>query len=126
MNSSCFHNRTKCIFVINSVSLLESFHYQPCFVPVNASIAFSLDFIDPLAIDNICSCLRWNQVPGFILQECIKFIVHGLLPTLITQCFAIMMRFTDGLKEAIPNRTICINLWFADTMLKPSPMLNRR
>jgi hypothetical protein len=46
-------------------------------------------------------------VPRLLLEKSIEFIVHGLLPTFITHCFVMMLRFTRGGKKTVANCPIC-------------------
>jgi hypothetical protein len=60
MNSSKLDNRNECVIITNTISLFESFSHQTCFIAINGSINFTLDFIDPFAINKITAS-RWRN-----------------------------------------------------------------
>jgi hypothetical protein len=80
MNSCKLDNKTDCIIIINTTSLLEPFSHQKCFIMVNGPFSFTLDFIDPFVVDKITTS-RWrNEMLGLTLHESRVLRIHRSLP----------------------------------------------
>jgi hypothetical protein len=70
VNSSKFHNWTKCIIIGNSIAFLETFSHYMSLVLINRTISFVFDFMDPLTIDEVAARSRRNKMPSFVVYKC--------------------------------------------------------
>jgi hypothetical protein len=48
-----FNNMAEGIIIINAIPLLEPFSNKPSFIPINSTIRFSFDFVNPFAVNYI-------------------------------------------------------------------------
>jgi hypothetical protein len=80
--------------------------------------SFSLQLIHPLAINDIGSQFRWNEMPCPILVQCFKLHVHHMLSLGTAQCIMKILGLFRGCKHAVSNGAIRVDLVFCYTMLE--------
>lgn len=78
---------TKCIFIINTISLAKTFKYQTSFIPVYSPIRFLLNFEYPFTINYIVTFLVFYKMPCLVPLKCHVFFLHSLFPFKIIKSF---------------------------------------
>ena len=92
MDGSVSGYSRKCLLIINSLHLRESFSYKSRFLFLDTSNNAMLYLIDPLGIHYRLPFWSQNNIPYIILQDGLIFLCHGILPYLLTCRFSMTRR----------------------------------
>jgi hypothetical protein len=84
VNGRELHNRAEHGIIVNAIALLESLSNEARFIPINRTINFPLDLVDPLAPYEISAGCRRNKMPRVVAHKSKKFALHCSLPIWIS------------------------------------------
>jgi hypothetical protein len=118
VNSDKLNHRTECIIIINTIVMFETHGYKVSFVAVIGAISLTLDFINPLAINQIMTCLKRNQMLGIFLHKGRKLRVHCSLLIRIRYSGLEIHQLFRTSKIPIADCTIQINLGLGNSRLQ--------
>jgi hypothetical protein len=117
-NSSRLDNQAKSVFLICTISLLETFHNQLSFVPIHGSIWLLLHLVYPSTINNIASFTMRYKVPCLITQKSLILLIHRPFPLFMLQSFIQTSGFTCACQTCISNSTISVCFWLMNVVLE--------
>jgi hypothetical protein len=84
VNGRELHNRAERVIIVNAIALLESLSNEASFIPINRTIDFTLDLVDPLAPYEFSAGCRRNKMPRVVAHKSKQFTLHYGLPIWIS------------------------------------------
>ncbi|KAM0009711.1 hypothetical protein Hdeb2414_s0086g00784421 [Helianthus debilis subsp. tardiflorus] len=79
-NSGRFDHWTKCLSIVNTLSLVKTLCYKPCLVATHRTIRISFNPVDPLATNNVGTSGSRNQTPRLVGIQGIHLNTHRIPP----------------------------------------------
>ena len=103
MNGSRLDDWTERVFIIKTIPLFEALGNKPCLVALDGTISMSLDFENPLGINNIDTRYWRNKLPSVIFLESLKLLFHSNAPVRNTQCSLEVSRLSSGISSSVSH-----------------------
>jgi len=79
-NGGRFDNRTKSVFIVYHILLLEALSNKSRLITIDRSVCSSFYLVNPFVVNEIFAFWWRNQAPSLIALQRLKFTIHGSNP----------------------------------------------